>query len=165
MKDFVEQITERRRTAADFLKAIITYVIGFSLIGTVVMLKINAWLVTIMVVGIIYAMYKIVAEINVEYEYTLTQNEMDVDKIINRRNRKKIVSVNIRRADEFSMCDGIKEKRFVNDRNYRVFSACSDRRNGCYYMTFASDNGRGILFFSPNDDVREYIEKILRGRI
>ena len=121
MSDFIEYIVEKRRTPIDMLKALVAVVVGFSLIGALVMLRINA---TILVAVVAYVSYKVMTSINVEYEYILTNNEMDVDKIINRKSRKSLVTINIRRVDEFEKCDGHRENRYINDGNVKVIDAC-----------------------------------------
>lgn len=161
MSDFIEYIVEKRRTPIDMLKALVAVVVGFSLIGALVMLRINA---TILVAVVAYVSYKVMTSVNVEYEYILTNNEMDVDKIINRKSRKSLVTINIRRVDEFEKCDGHRENRYINDGNVKVIDACRDRGEGCYYMTFTDDGGRGVLFFTPSEKIEEYIRKILKGR-
>ena len=161
MSDFIEYIVEKRRTPIDMLKALVAVVVGFSLIGALVMLRINA---TILVAVVAYVSYKVMTSVNVEYEYILTNNEMDVDKIINRKSRKSLVTINIRRVDEFEKCDGHRENRYINDGNIKVIDACRDRGEGCYYMTFTDDAGRGVLLFTPSEKIEEYIRKILKGR-
>lgn len=161
MSDFIEYIVEKRRTPIDMLKALVAVVVGFSLIGALVMLRINA---TILVAVVAYVSYKVMTSVNVEYEYILTNNEMDVDKIINRKSRKSLVTINIRRVDEFEKCDGHRENRYINDGNVKVIDACRDRGEGCYYMTFTDDAGRGVLLFTPSEQIEEYIRKILKGR-
>ena len=161
MSDFIEYIVEKRRTPIDMLKALVAVIVGFSLIGALVMLRINA---TILVAVVAYVSYKVVTSVNVEYEYILTNNEMDVDKIINRKSRKSLVTINIRRVDEFEKCDGHRENRYINDGNVKVIDACRDRGEGCYYMTFTDDAGRGVLLFTPSEQIEEYIRKILKGR-
>ncbi len=164
MNDFVEYIVERRRTAVDILKAIVTAVICFTIIGFIVMTPMPSMFAAILVVGIIYVAYKIVSTINIEYEYIITNNEMDIDKIINKKSRKSMVSVNLRRVEEFEKCDGNRENRYLNDGNRRVIVACQDRGEGCYYMTFAADEGKGVLLFTPNEKIEEYIRQVLKGR-
>lgn len=164
MSDFIEYIIEKRRTPIDMLKALVAVVVGFSLIGALVMLRINATITTILVAVVAYVSYKVMTSVNVEYEYILTNNEMDVDKIINRKSRKSLVTINIRRVDEFEKCDGHREKRYINDGTVKVIDACRDRGEGCYYMTFTDDACRGVLLFTPSEKIEEYIRKILKGR-
>ena len=164
MSDFIEYIVEKRRTPMDMIKALVAVIVGFSLIGFLVMLGINATITTVLVAGVAYVAYKVTTSINIEYEYILTNNEMDVDKIINKKTRKRLITINIRRVDEFEKCDGYRENRYTNDKNIKVINACRDKGEGCYYMTFTDDGGRGVLFFTPNEKIEEYIRKILKGR-
>lgn len=164
MSDFIEYIVEKKRTPVDMIKAVIAVIAGFSLIGALVMLRINATVTTILVAVVAYIAYKIMTSVNIEYEYILTNNEMDVDKITNRRSRKRLITINIRRVDEFERCDGHGENRYAGDGSVRIIDACRDRGEGCYYMTFTDEAGRGVLFFTPSEKVEEYIRKILKGR-
>ncbi len=164
MSDFIEYIVEKRRTFADIFKGAVAVIVGFILVAVLVLLRISPTVTTLLVAGVVYVAYKISTSSNIEYEYIFTNNEMDVDRIVNKKSRKRLITINIRRVDEFEKCDGHRENRYANDGNIKVINACRDKSEGCYYMTFTDDGGRGILFFTPNEKIEEYIRKILKGR-
>lgn len=52
-------------------------------------------------VGAIYGAYFLITSMNIEYEYAVTNGELDVDQITAQRKRKRLVSVNCRSVEAF----------------------------------------------------------------
>ena len=49
---------------------------------------------TLLAFGALYGGYRLITNMNVEYEYIVTNGEMDIDKIIAKRSRKRLLTVN-----------------------------------------------------------------------
>ena len=58
-------------------------------------------LAPLIALGAGYGAWYLISSMNVEYEYILTNGEMDVDKIVARRRRKRMITVNARKFEAF----------------------------------------------------------------
>lgn len=58
-------------------------------------------LAPLLAVGAIYGAYYLITSMNVEYEYSVTNGELDVDQIIAQRKRKRLVTVNCKEVEAF----------------------------------------------------------------
>ena len=56
---------------------------------------------TLLAAGALYGGYILITNMNVEYEYIATNGEMDVDKIVAKRRRKRLITVNARTFERF----------------------------------------------------------------
>ena len=105
MDIFVEHMVKRKKTVMDYIKVLAVLLGGLFLILIVPLIAVVipsiGSLILVMVILIVYLMYKLVTSINLEYEYILTNAEMDVDKIVNLRSRKKMAEVNFHKIDFF----------------------------------------------------------------
>ena len=121
-------------------------------------------------VGACFGAWQLFIRQNVEFEYALTNGEMDIDKIIARRARKRLLSIDCRRFEilapvvsEFSA--------EINERNIvrRLDFSSSSQSEGRWFAIFMDqDNQRTILFFEPDqrmlDAFRTFIPRKVQQR-
>lgn len=163
MNEYIEYIVEKKKSMGDVIKAALTIGIAFLLIWPLLFIYMYAMLKTVLIVGIVYGASKIVGTFNIEFEYTITDNEMDIDKITNKKTRKRLVSINLRRAEEFGKYSAECERKYLNKGEYKVVEARSDRGGlNNYYLTYKSDEGKGILLFSPGEKIEQHINEVLK---
>ncbi len=93
----------------------------------------------------------------VEYEYIVTNDELDVDRIIAKKTRKRLLTVSVKKFEEF----GIAEKPVIEEikkGNIKVFlDASSGAKNDvAYYAVFDNkQGGRMLLIFNPTQRMLE----------
>ena len=128
----------------------------------------NVW--PIFMAGIIYLAYRLLASLDVEYEYILTNGELDVDKITNRKRRKRIITVHSKTFIEFGKAD--KNKDFADkDKEYsRIIDASGHSQAFCDYYAVFFKNGQKIkLIFNPTgkmiDVFRMYAPRVVKEDI
>jgi len=96
MVTYNEYIVKRKKTLIDYLICILSPVIALALayFSTGILLAIPAFsfLVPAAWLGFIWLSVKAIGSRNVEFEYLLTDCDLDVDKIINKSRRKRIIS-------------------------------------------------------------------------
>lgn len=98
-----------------------------------------------------YGAYLIIGMQNVEYEYILTNSEMDMDKIMSKRGRKHIVSFDFK---DIAVCacvdDGEHNSDFKNVQVQKTYDLVGDKSVGnVYYVDFYEDSERVRVLFQP----------------
>lgn len=99
--------------------------------------------------GVIFLAYRLLGSLELEYEYTLTNGELDIDKIANRKRRKRIITVHAKTFIEFGKAE---KKDFSDkDKNYaRIIDASGHSKAFCDYYAVFFKNGQKIkLIFNP----------------
>ncbi len=92
--------------------------------------------------GIVYGLYFLATHFNVEYEYILTNGELDIDKIIAKRRRKRVFSMNVK---EFEVLEPVDRNK-----NYQNILDCSSNGSqDLYYGIFSKDSKKQTLIFNP----------------
>ena len=108
--------------------------------------------------AIIYGAYYLISGTSVEYEYAVTNGEMDVDKIIARRKRVHLITVDVGKFDAYGeMTDDIP------DDTERTVVLCADNTGeGEYYADLETEEyGATRIIFTPNDAVQDAIAAAL----
>ena len=119
---------------------------------------------TLLAVGALYGGYILITNMNVEYEYIVTNGEMDIDKIIAKRRRKRLLTVNARTFERFGT---FKESDHASE-NYanRIYACTSPHDPGCYYAVLNHQTmGQVLLVFSPNDKVLEHLKAYIPKQV
>lgn len=164
MDTYIEYLVKRKKTAADVIMAVMMVLIGLGLVYFATYLFIWPTLMLLLVAAIIYLTYKFVMKINTEYEYTVTNCEMDIDRIINKRTRKHIETVNLRLIDDFGLCGSPREERYLSDKQYKKIIASASVSEGYAFIAYTKDDKKKVLFFTPSDEISEYIRKVNPGK-
>ncbi|MBP0982342.1 MAG: hypothetical protein J6A19_01320 [Oscillospiraceae bacterium] len=158
MDNIAEQLVEKRRSGADTAKKILISA-GALLIASFFMYLAMMGMFTMVIFAVLVlgGGVWLLGNFNVEYEYILTNNEMDIDKIIGRRKRKRMITVDVSKADEFAP--------YPSDHDVNVDAtvhAYTGSETDSYYLIVNhSDYGKVKLIFNPNEKMREAITQEL----
>lgn len=115
-------------------------------------------------VGGLYGAWVLASAQNVEYEYIYTNGEIDFDKIIAKRRRKRMITVRISSFDEFDKYDP--QKNPLSKFEVKYDASVSHTEPDTYYVTFHNKEGKScILLFNPGERLLETINAVYRRRI
>ena len=96
MDTFFEQIVKKKKSPAEWAIMVGTLVVAVVLLLAMLNIPIlmaMPILPTIIIVGIGYGGWWLITGQNMEFEYCVTNGDIDIDLIIAKRKRKRIVSV------------------------------------------------------------------------
>lgn len=98
-----------------------------------------------------YLTYLVATSFNIEYEYCITNSDMDVDKITNRKKRKRIATIKLSKIEIMAPVGDI---RFENEESGEfadvIMAAISPVHPHAYYVIFDNNGKRTKLIFNPN---------------
>lgn len=165
MDIFTEQLIKKKRTKKDFLKVVLAFL---GAILTVYILSMFAAyipffspIMLILIFVMIYGLCICVTNINLEYEYTLTNDELDIDKIVNLKKRCRMTTVNIREIVLFGSTKSQNGIRYANNSAFKKIYACEDKSSDDTCFVIYNENGdKKMLYFTPNADIKGYIKKL-----
>lgn len=148
MDHYVEQLVVKEKGAKEWgiiagsvLVALALSVLSFIFLGAFFI---------IFTVGFGYAAYMLITAQTLEYEYCVTNGDIDIDSIIAKRKRKRIVSVRGSKIETMEPFTGEIPAGF--DRT--VMAAPSAGAAGCWRFTYHSKkNGHTQVIFQPSEAV------------
>ncbi len=153
MDIFIEQLYEMRQTGGNLLKKIGIIALGAIIIFILIFIALFkfpmlASILFVVAFGVAYLSYFLCGRLNVEYEYILTSGIVDIDRIVNRKYRKRMLSFNCADINGIGSVDRIPQGREVKH-------FCS-KGDGLYFSV-----GDKIIVFAPNEKFRLEMGKLL----
>lgn len=160
MDFFNEWIVKKKRDKKDTLITV-AILIGALILMYLILIQMNtgffAGLVPLEIVAVFFGTYFAISSLSVEFEYSVVNGDIDVDKITAQRKRKRLVSIKLRDIEYFARFD---EKNFdmvkkTNPKN--VISASSSiNSDNVYIAVFYSNSQKMYLLFEPTDKMVEH---------
>ncbi len=163
---FIERMVKKKFEGVDalilvgimvgiILAGVVGFVVGFMLI------RFPA-LALLAVVGAVFGGYKLLCTRLLEYEYSLTNGFISVDKILNRQNRKRMVAFECDTCEDIGVYSENEERLKNRSFDARVFATQYSNRQGSWYMVVHSKKlGKTLVVFDPDEDLQEAIKKFI----
>ncbi|NLK97704.1 MAG: hypothetical protein GX272_06450 [Epulopiscium sp.] len=160
---FKEQLVAKKRTSKDgmitaliILAAIVVALAAFAFIPQVF----------VFVVAIAaYGAYWLIQRQNIEYEYSFTNGELDIDQIINKSSRKRVVSVSVK---EFDVMAHVEDKDHAHEltgfEKTLDFSSGEIKAN-TYAAIFVHNNQKVKMIFEPNEEILKGIFHLIPRKL
>lgn len=160
MDNYKEQLVKKGKDPSDTMKRLLVTLGGILVAAILVVLSIQFlgnFLVGLVLAGVaLWGTYYIIGGFYTEYEYIFTNGDLDVDKIMGQRKRKRLITVELKTATVFDKAENAEEaNRAIVDVSYRQ-SDCN------YYIDFNhKDLGNARMIFTPNEEMIEIINHSL----
>lgn len=181
---YLEHMVKRKKTGAQTVFVVLlclagavlsvvlfalTFIIGVSMqqagsgIG-----QITSFVGLLLIAAMWYGVYLLIGMQNVEYEYILTNSELDIDKIMSKKGRKHMITLDFKNVIICASTTDIEHnddyKRIKAD---SVINAVGDESRGeIYFADFAGDGGaRKRVLFQPTAKMINSARKYNPGRI
>lgn len=166
MDNFAEQLVEKRRTGADLAKKILISAAALLVASFLMYIAMLGFFVMVILAVLVLAGgVWLLGSFNVEYEYILTNNDLDIDKIIGKRKRKRMISLDLSTAEAFAPYPP--ETDVAADATVHAYTG--SETDAYYLVVNHSGYGRVKLIFNPNEKMRTAITQelpaLLRNRI
>lgn len=165
MDIFYEYIVKRKMDAKDYLfiagiillALLLTFIFTFTIVaqylfGMWLLLDAAAWW------GAVF----LIRQRNLEFEYILTNNELDIDKIMARQRRKRLLTINFK---EIEVCarthDVMFKHQLERTEGLTVIDAAGNpEEENVYFVDFSADGARKRVLFQPNEKIIEALKKV-----
>lgn len=157
MDTFCEQLISIRKDTKTIITYIGTWVLGVAVSLFIILFMLLGALSVPAATGIIFLAYWLTSKLNLEFEYIVTNGTMDIDKIVNKSYRKRVLSFelsNVTRLEKYNPAalNGINKKDIV--------FACNTDLEGAFFLAAQRDGkGNAYLVFAPEDKVKAAINK------
>lgn len=155
MDTYLEFIIKQKFTFLKVLLVIFIYLAAAVLSFGVLILAFANPLVmqlsALLIGGFFYGAWWVSGRMRIEYEYIVTNDELDVDRIIAKKSRKRLLTVSVRNFEEF----GIATEEIISkkkDNGIKVYLDASMGKNSYnrYYAIFLNKQSQKMmLVFNP----------------
>ncbi len=116
----------------------------------------------IVIAGVIFGGYRLIAMRNLEFEYSNTNGYITVDKIMNRQRRKRLAAFECRDLEEIGKYDENIKRLQGKPVDSKIFAAVNSSGEGAWYIIVRGQKtGKTLLAFNPDEDFIESVKKFM----
>ncbi|MFU0833705.1 MAG: BPH-5 domain-containing protein [Oscillospiraceae bacterium] len=162
MDIFVEQLIKKKFSPKDYL--FICAVILASVVLVFLAVVLIPQFAIFILACIIYADYNLITSRSLEFEYSVTNGDITIDKIIYRRKRKHVISVDAHTVEEMGKYDANKH----SGKTYaaRIFASETDSgENAWFFTAHHPQKGNVLVVFNPNEKTLDAIRPFLPRQV
>ncbi len=163
MDVFMEKIVARQRTGKDMLVTagiIIAVPAAFILLMNIPYLNKlvgSFWLLAL--AGLIYGAYHLIKSRSIEYEYIVTNGELDIDKIIAKRKRKRIFGASSKDVDILAKYRGTHYEPSMDQIQNKIEAVSTMEADDIYFIVLNYKGERTIVFFQPTEKMLDSLRR------
>ena len=112
--------------------------------------------------GLVFGGYKLLTMRMLEYEYSLTNGYISIDKIMNRSSRKRMTAFECSSAEDIGVYTQAEARLKNRSFDSRIFAVRTAACEGSWYMIVqSSKTGKTLVVFDPDEDLQEAIKKFI----
>ena len=173
MDTFFEQLVVRKMTAPEKVIKILTIAFGVIAICLLMFLSFtNAFsgFITLLflpaALGLGVLLWFQIKNMYIEYEYSITNGSLDIDRIRGKRKRERMVSVECSDFEEFGVYDESAAQKFKGrEFGGRAFAANHDSKELYYAVSRHKTFGNVFIVIEPNDRIKGALKKFIPKQV
>lgn len=105
--------------------------------------------------GLGWGAIKLTSMQHIEFEYNVFEGGLDIDKIVAKSKRTRIVQVSAAKIEQLSPIAALDDTKYD-----RIVMAAPSREEATWFVTYHSKkNGHTIAMFAPSEELLEYMYK------
>ncbi|MDD2440845.1 MAG: DUF6106 family protein [Eubacteriales bacterium] len=163
---FMEKIVQRRKTGKDYLTIVGLLVASFVLLTALMMFGgYISFLVPILLVGIFYGLWYLLTNMSREFEYIVTNGDLDIDMIIARRRRKRVFSG---KAKDFEIMAKVNSDEYRDAQRGKQklldFSSSIQAPDNWFFITDYKGE-RCLVVFAPDERMLKSMKRFNPNKI
>ena len=155
MDNISEQLVKINKTPKEYFLLGSIWDLAYFLVFIFVFLGINiptfGSLLFLLCIGIMFGAFKLSNLLSVEYEYIVINRDLDIDKIVSKSSRKRIVSVKLNEVQDFGKFTPQKAEKLAS-RHFDQKFICCNKADEAYYLTYKhAKKGMILLVMAMNE--------------
>ena len=152
MDIFSEQLVSHRKSAKE--TALTAGIILAAILLSFLLALILGVLSFVFICGVWFGAWWLITRTDTEYEYILTSSVLDIDKIMAKRSRKRILSLDLKEAESFMPIEDLADKAA------KIIDVTPNGiEDGVYGIDFNANGQNSRLIFKPNSKMLSAAKK------
>lgn len=144
---FMEKIVKRKRSGLDLAlnAGIIVSAVVLSLAAILFVPSFGLFLAA----GLGYGAWFLLGQRNIEFEYALTNGELDIDKIVARRRRKRVFSAHGKEFELVAPQKSVYWSKDLRELKKVLDTTSGPEAEGVWFIVTPLGGERGVVLFQP----------------
>ncbi len=161
MENIYEKSVVKPKTAVDNIITLAAVLVTLGLIiFSIIWEPLRLYAIAIGIVAAI-ASWRIITDRNIEFEYTLAGDSFSLDKIMNKRRRKRILNCDL---SDFDIIAPVQSRYYEENKdNYakKIVSVSADAPDDEFFGIVEYKGKRTLVIFEADDRTRVHLKKFL----
>ena len=119
-----------------------------------------SFILYLLALGSVYGGYWFCGQLNNEFEYIVTNNEIDIDRITNKKKRMRMANFTTSDILSIEKYDPAYHKP-IKSRNINIYFGCTTDDTALAFKIKHPKHGHYYLVITPNENVKAAIKKFL----
>ncbi len=165
MDIFMEKIVRKRKDYKDYLITAAILIGAVALMVVVMFVPILGQMWLFFAAGIIYLAYLLSTTRNIEFEYAVTNGDLDIDKIVAQRKRKRVFSANCK---TFEVVARVKSEHFTPQyKSFKNQIDCTSTKDadGVYFVVLNYKNEQTVVYFEPTEKMLQSFKTFIPRKV
>lgn len=160
---FIEKMVRKKKDIKDYL--IIFFIVILALFVIYLLPFYLRSFALVADVGVLYGAYKLIRARNKEYEYALTNGEIDIDVIIDKKKRKKIFTANCKEFEVLEKINGSHYRQYAGKVTKTIKAVSSMKAEDIYYFVLYREKDKIMVYFEPDDKMIKAIKTYIPEKV
>jgi len=165
MDIFVERIVKKKKGLKEYLKAVVIVLAAIILAMSATAYLFPEGIVIIVYVVIVYGAKYLLSNLNVEYEYSLTNGDIDIDKIINQKKRKHLYSTTCKDIEIMAKISSSEYNQSIVKAPLTIKSVSSMESPDVYFAIVNSNGKKVTVYLEPDERMLRNLKTMLGRRL
>lgn len=171
MDVYIEELVKKKKGKTEHIKTALLIFGGLVLTTVIVLgmmilsilfqsmiIQMISSLFPVFLLGLWYLIYRLYNGLSIEYEYTLINSSFDVDKIMSKKTRKRVVSIDIKEVSLVACVDDSENNyAYKNPKNGVNIINCSamDDIRDTYFIECTISSQKSLVLIQPTSKMLE----------
>lgn len=167
MDIFIEKLVKKKRDTLDNVIVFGSIILAVVLM-TLLILFLGPYATSIFLcIGIGYVAYLVTVSRRIEFEYALTNGQLEIDKIVNQKSRKNLINANCRDFEIMAKATSEKFDEAIKGISEKIMAVSSlDSQDIYFFVTIKKADEdekakRVLVLFEPDDKMLEAIKAMI----
>ena len=161
MENIYEKSIVKKKTAVDNIIVLAAVLLTIGIFAASILWEpLRPYAVAIGIVLVIAA-WRVITDRNIEYEYTLAGDSFALDKIMNKRRRKRIINCDLTDFDIVAPVASRHYEEFRNNYSRKIYAVSGDVPDEEFFGIIEYKQKRTIVIFETDERARLHLAKYL----
>ena len=166
MDIFVEHLVTRKKNAKDFLISA-GIAVGAAVVVIATLNLLGGQFGLLVAAAEAYFAYQFMMSRNIEYEYSVTNGEVDIDKIIAQKKRKRVLNIDCK---QFEIVASVRDQEHQTEYQDPTISKTIETMSSydavnLYYAIFTHEGKKTRLIFEPTEKMLSVFKAYIPRKI
>ena len=164
--EFKEYMIEKKKDGKDIVISMLLY-IAATIVSILAFMFLGAFggIALLVAVGAFYGAHIVSARSKKEFEYICTEDNVDIDVIMNKSRRKRLISFNMKNVEIIASLNDDKYSNQASGQFEKTIVATSGRRDAEVYFAIVNVKGRTLVKFEPPYNMVMSLSQYARSKV